>query len=155
MLRKWALVYYPELIFYMYDFDLTYEEFLKNKTQWLANTKAIIKRDYARLGKFEHPEDAVINLIEHYKKTADYNCPKEQATKEVEYCLNQYEKLQVGDYALEDDYTFPIMNTPMKVDLYLKWHCPVPCVRKYLEEHCGYKTKWYHKLFWKGKKHFL
>ena len=24
----------------------------------------------------------------------------------------------------------------------------------WLKEHCGYKTKWYHKLFWRGKKHF-
>ena len=152
MLRKWALVYYPELIFYFYDFDLTHEEFLKNKGQWMANTKAIIKRDYARLGKFEHPEDAVINLIEHYKKTTDYDCPKEQATEEVEYCLEQYDKIING--TLEDDYSFPVTNTPYEVDKKLLWICPVPCVREYLEEHCGYKTRWYHKLFWKGKKHF-
>ena len=126
MFRKWALVYYPELIFYMYDFDLSYEEFIRNKVQWLSNTKAIIKKDYARLGKFEHPEDAVINVIEHYKKTANYDCPK----------------------------AFPVINTPYKVDKKLLWICPVPCVREYLEKHCGYKTRWYHKLFWKGKKHF-
>ena len=154
MFRKWALVYYPEIIFYMYDFDLTYEEFRKNKAQWLSNTKAIIKRDYARLGKFEHPEDAVINLIEYYKKTADYDCPKEQATEEVEYCLEQYNKMING--TLEDDYSFPVMNTPFDVDKYLKWHCPVPCVREYLHNQCGVNPKWewFYKLWWHGKKHF-
>ena len=27
------------------------------------------------------------------------------------------------------------MNTPFEVDKKLLWICPVPCVRKYLEEH--------------------
>lgn len=61
-------------------------------------------------------------------------------------------KLDAG--MLEEEYTSPVMNTSFSVDKKLLWICPIPCVRKYLEEQCGYKTKWYHKLFWKGKKYF-
>ena len=151
MLRKWAIAYYPELLFYFYDFDLTYKECETNKKEWLEDEKEIIERNYAKLGDFECLDDAIENLQKHYKETANYDCPKEQATEEVEYIWDRYNK----DYdELEEHYTFPVMNTPFKVDKKLLWICPVPCVRKYLEENCGYKTKWYHKLFWKGKKHF-
>jgi hypothetical protein len=84
------------------------------------------------------------------------DCPaagytKEQAEEEAFAIIDAYEK-SARDW--EDSYTCPIMNTPFVVDDKLLWICPIPCVRKYLEEHCGYKTKWYHKLFWRGKKHF-
>lgn len=152
--RRWAMVYYPELLFYFYDIALSYNDYEKNRDKWVEKYKEDIERNYARLGKFETKSQAVSNLQYHYRKSAGYKCPLRQAKEEVDYCLKQYEKLQIGNYALEEDYTFPIMNTPFEVDLYLKWHCPVPCVRKYLEEHCGYKTRWYYKLFWRGKKHF-
>lgn len=152
--RKWAIAYYPELVFYMYRFSMNAEDYFSNREEWLETYKEHIMRDYKRLGKFKTKPEAVQNLIKHYKETADYDCPLKQAKEEVDYCLSQYEKLQAGDYALEDDYTFPVMNTPIEVDRKLLWICPVPCVRKYLEEQCGYKTRWYHKIFWRGKKHF-
>lgn len=110
-LRRWAIAYYPELLFYFYNITLTWSEYADNVKEWAEQAEKRVKKEYAKLG--------------HY-----------------------YSEL------LEDNYTFPVMNTPFNVDKKLKWICPVPCVRKYLEEHCGYKTKWYHKLFWKGKKHF-
>ena len=127
--------------------------YYESKKNWIEHEKKVIERDYAKLGEFEYMDEAIKNLQKHYSKTAHYKCPKEQAEDEVKYILRQYEKLQYD--LLEDDYTFPVMNTPFEVDKKLKWICPAPCVRKYLEEHCGYKTKWYHKLFWRGKKHFL
>jgi hypothetical protein len=58
--------------------------------------------------------------------------------------------------AIIDDYTFPVMNTPCKIDRKLKWICPVPCVREYLHKQCGVNPKWgwLYKIFWKGKKYF-
>ena len=94
-LRTWAIAYYPELLFYFYDADLTWKEYIENRDEFIRNSA-----------------------------WPDLN------------------------------YEFPVMNTPLSVDRKLKWICPVPCVRKYLQEQCGVKTRWYHKLFFKGKKHF-
>lgn len=77
--------------------------------------------------------------------------PNEQAESEAFAIIGAYNKT-AKDW--EDLYSCPIMNTPFEVDKKLLWICPVPCVRKYLEQQCGYKTRWYHKLFWRGKKHF-
>ena len=152
--RTWAIVYYPELLFYMSNFTMDFEDYVNKRNQWLENYKAHIKKDYERLGTFKAKTEAVHNLIKHYKESANYDCPLKQAKDEVDYCIKQYTKLQAGDFALEDDYSLCVMNTPLKVDRKLLWICPVPCVRKYLEKQCGYKTRWYHKLFWRGKKHF-
>ncbi len=152
--RRWAMVYYPELLFHFYDVVLSYNDYKKNRDEWMEQYKKNIERNYARLGEFKTESQAVSNLQDYYMKSAGYKCPLRQAKEEVDYCLNLYKKLQIGNYALEDDYTFPVMNTPCGVDKKLLWICPLPCVRKYLEEQCGYKTRWYHKLFWKGKKHF-
>lgn len=152
-LRKWAIAYYPELLFYFYNFDLTYEEYCKNKAQWLANEKAIIQKEYNKIGcPFETLVDSVSLLIKHYKDTANYDCTVEQATDEVDYIMDKYADMVNG--TLEDDYSFPAVNTPYKIDMKLLWICPVPCVREYLEKQCGYKTRWYHRFFWRGRKHF-
>ena len=52
----------------------------------------------------------------------------------------------------EDNYTFSIARFNHRQDKLLLWRCPIPFVREYLEKQCGYKTRWYHKLFWKGNK---
>lgn len=148
-LRKWAIVYYPELLFYFYDITTTYLEWEENCRAYVKQHIAIAKREYKKIGGIEY--NAVENLIKYYKEVANYDCPKEQAEEEAFSIIDDY-KRNARDW--EELYSCPIMNTPYDVDLYLKWHCPVPCVRKYLEEQCGYRIKWYHKLFWKGKKHF-
>lgn len=150
-LRKWALVYYPELIFYMNRLTMNYAEYCESRDMWVKQTKEDIRRDYARFrGK---TGNQIQNLIDYYKRTVDYDCPWEQAVDEYKYCEKQMQKT---DSDLEDDYTFLAMNTPMRVDRKLKWICPVPCVRKYLQNQCGVnpKREWLYKLFWKGKKHF-
>lgn len=153
-IRKWAIAYYPELLFYMTNFAMNFEDYVSKRNHWVEYYKIRIKKDYKRLGAFKTKTEAVHNLVKHYKESANYDCPLEQAKDEVDYCIKQYEKLQAGDFALEDDYSLCVMNTPFEVDKKLLWICPVPCVREYLEKQCGYKTKWYHKLFWRGKKHF-
>lgn len=148
-LRKWAIAYYPELLFYFYDITTTYQQWEDNCRAYVKQQITIAKRDYEEIGGTE--SNAVENLIKHYKKVVGYNCPLEQAQDEAFAIIDAY-KRTAADW--EELYSVPIMNTPFKVDEKLLWICPVPCVRKYLEENCGYKTKWYHKLFWKGKKHF-
>lgn len=148
-LRRWAIAYYPELLFYFYNITITYQQWEDDCESYVKQHIAIAKRDYEKIGGSRSL--AVENLIKRYKEAADYDCPREQAEEEAFAIIDAYERT-TRDW--EDLYFRPIMNTPLDVDKKLLWICPVPCVRKYLEEHCGYKTRWYHKLFWRGKKHF-
>lgn len=147
-LRRWAIAYYPELLFYFYDITMTYQQWESNCNAYAKRQIAIANRDYEKIGNARSL--AVENIIKHYKSVG-YDCPREQAEEEAFAIIDAYNKT-ARDW--EESYTCPIMNTPFDVDKKLLWICPVPCVREYLEKHCGYKTKWYHKLFWKGKKHF-
>ena len=152
-LRKWAIVYYPQLLFYFYNITLDYAKWQKKVDSWLDTTKRHIMCDIVmRLGNANNTDDAIQNLIKYYKESVNYDCPYEQAKSEVDDIFERKVLLDAG--MLEEEYTFPVMNTPLSVDRKLLWICPIPCVRKYLEEQCGYKTKWYHKLFWRGKKYF-
>lgn len=147
-LRRWAITYYPELLFYFYDITTTYQQWEDNCRAYVKQQITIAKRNYEKIGIESR---AVENLIKHYKEIADYDCPIEQAQEEAFTIIDNFHKT-ARDW--EESYTCPIMNTPLEVDKKLLWICPIPCVRKYLLEHCGYKTRWYHKLFWRGKKHF-
>lgn len=152
-LRKWAIVYYPQLLFYFYNITLDYAKWQKNVDSWLDTTKRHIMQGLAmRLGGANNNDDAIQNLIKYYKESANYDCPYEQAKSEVDDIFERKALLDAG--MLEEEYTFPVMNTPLSVDKKLLWICPIPCVRKYLEEQCGYKTRWYHKLFWRGREYF-
>ena len=149
-LRRWAIAYYPELLFYFYDIAMTPQQWESNCKSYVKSRMEIAKRDAA---KAITPDGgwSVEQLIKYYKESVDYDCPIEQAKEEVDAIYDAYYKTE-NDW--EEIYTCPVMNTPFVVDRKLLWICPVPCVREYLEEQCGYKTRWYHKLFWRGKKHF-
>jgi len=151
LLKTWAVAYYPELLFYFYDADLTYKEYTENRTAFATDSIGTAKREYMRKIYGLSKEEAIANIIKLYKEQAHYDCPIKQAQEEYEYIMDDYKKSR-DDW--EDLYEFPVMNTPLSVDRKLKWICPVPCVRKYLQEQCGVNTRWYHKLFFKGKKHF-
>ena len=152
-LRKWAIVYYPQLLFYFYNITLDYTKWQKNVDSWLDEVKRHITWDLIiRLGSINNTDDAIQNLIKYYKESVNYDCSYEQAKSEVDDIFARKMLLDAG--MLEGEYSLPVMNTPLSVDRKLLWICPISCVRKYLEEQCGYKTKWYHKLFWRGKKYF-
>ena len=108
--------------------------------------------DLVKIGNTDNIDDAIQNLTKHYKESANYDCPYEQAKSEVDAIFTRKTLLDLG--MLEEEYSFPVMNTSLNVDKKLLWICPIPCVRNYLKDQCGYKTRWYHRLFWKGKKYF-
>lgn len=152
-LRKWAIVYYPELLFYFYNIADTYSDWEERRSEFV---KASMKRasiDHNKLGDYKNRGEAIANLIEHYRITAGYNCPGEQAKDEVNYIIEAYHRPVM---VWEQKYTTPIMNTPLSVDKKLKWICPIPFVREYLHKQCGVNQKyeWLYSLFWRGKKHF-
>lgn len=149
-LRKWAIAYYPELLFYFYDITITYQQWEDDCRAYVKNNLKSSKKAYDKLGEFKTEEQAVANKLKWYKEQG-IEIPIDAVIESVRYTIESYNKI-AKDW--EELYSVPIMNTPFEVDKKLLWICPVPCVRKYLEDHCGYKTKWYHKLFWRGKKHF-
>ena len=152
-LRRWAMAYYPELLFYFYDIDIKYKDWENNVRAYVDNNMDIAKRDFKKLGPYSSKAEAEYNLKKYYKKTANYDCPTEQAIDEVNYIIEAYMR-KTAEW--EELYFHPITSTPLSVDRKLKWICPVPCVRKYLHEQCGVSQKWewLYKIFWKGKKHF-
>lgn len=148
-IRKWAIAYYPELLFYFYDITMTYQQWESNCAKYVKKQMAISKVEFEKAGN--SGALTVEGIIKYYKETADYDCPEEQAKEEHIAITSDYGK-NAKDW--EESYSCAIMSTPFNVDRKLLWICPIPCVREYLEDCCGYKTRWYHKLFWRGKKHF-
>ena len=147
-LRKWAIAYFPELLFFFYDISMTYEKWEKICHDYVLERIEISKRDYKKLGNFSSISEAKYNLKQHYLKSANYVCPTKQVISETKDIITNYSKTE-DDW--EQSFSYPITSTPFWVDRKLLWRCPLPFVRKYLEKQCGYKTKWYHKLFFKGK----
>lgn len=152
--RRWAIVYYPELVFWFGYIDLRYSDFEEMRSDYVKDSMEIAKRDHNKLGEYKDKEEAINNLIENYRITADYECSVEQAADEVEHIIESYNRTAMD---WEYKFSFPILNTPFSVDKKLKWICPIPFVRKYLHEQCGVNPKyeWFYRLFWRGKKHFL
>lgn len=152
-LVRWSICYYPKLLNYMYDWRMTYKDWDKAMNESIKSTKQIFKRELEKIGgKDVSLQDGINNLIGHYRKDADYECSYEQAKEEVEYIEYILKKVNESDDELEADYKRPVMLTSYKVDRKLLWICPLPEVRKYLYEQCGYKKhwEWLYKLFWKG-----
>ena len=153
-LVRWSICHYPELLNYMYDWRMTYKDWDKSMKDSIKTTKKINARDLKKIGgKDVSLRDGIYNLIDYYRNEADYECSYDQAKCEVEHILDIANK---SDIELEDDYSRPVMNTPCVIDRKLLWICPLPEVRKYLYEQCGYKKRWewLYKIFWKGKKEF-
>jgi len=74
--------------------------------------------------------------------------------KEIPYIhTKDYEDARF-DEEFEKECELPVTNTPIKVDRKLLWICPIGFVRDYLLNNCGYKTRWYHKIFWRGRRYF-
>ncbi len=153
-LVRWSICYYPKLLNYMYDWRMTYKDWDKAMKDSIKMTKKINARELEKIGgKDVSMRNAIYNLIDHYRKDADYECSYDQAKWEVEYILNNANK---SDDELEDDYSRPVATPTCEIDRRLLWICPIKEVRDYLHEQCGYSRRWewLYKIFWKGKKEF-
>ena len=151
--KIWCITYYPKLLLYFYDIDLTYSDFIKKREEYIDDQINITEKWYKKLGDFNNIEEAKKNYYNHYLEQG-YNCPSKQLEEEVNQVLEEIEYTR-DDW--EDKFSFAIMNCPFKIDMILKWRCPIPFVRKYLYEQCGVKkrTNWLYKLFFKGTKDFV
>ena len=148
-LRLWAMIYYPKLLLYFYSVALTIdvEEFLKYQKKCAKAAKKAYLADWVKISPDNTINGAIASLM-----AEPYNYSEKDATEEAQAMYNN-SRLSVEK--LESEESLPIMNTPFKVDRKLKWICPLPCIREYLQRQCGVKERWYYKLFWRGRKHFL
>ena len=148
-LRLWALVYYPKLFFYFYSSARTINEtdFEKDKKKYAKKVKQMYASRWREISPDGTINGAVAYLLDKCKDLT------EDGARDL--AEDAYNNSRVSVEELADTIGVTVMNTPIRVDKKLKWTCPLPCIRKYLQEQCGVKEHWYYKLFWKGKKRFL
>ena len=140
-LVRWSICHYPVLLNYFYNWRMTYEEWEESDNEYVKTTRKINERDLEKIGGKDT------------KETADYDCPYEQALSEVTSILDI---AHMDDFELAEEHSRPVLNTPISIDKKLLWLCPIPEVREYLHDQCGYKRRWewLYKIFWRGKKEF-
>ncbi len=138
--RLWCLIHNPKLLNHFYRWNMIYKEWEQWKEDVYHSHKEIYDKELKRASTIEL-------LREHYKKFG-YEPPIEQLEEEVAYVLTQVEKLKDKTTYIRN-ITLPITNFSCKEDRYLLWHCPIEEVREYLTKQCGYKERWYYKLFFK------
>lgn len=145
-LRKWAIVYYPKLLLYFYS---TY--FFVDYIKWEEDLARVAKgcKDRAKKAWKDASTDGTLECA--IAELVRRGFSQEDAAEEARALYKDYSKTLLNWY---NETKFPVMQTPFKIDKKLVWICPINCVRKYLEDNCGIKTRWYHKIFWRGKDFF-
>lgn len=138
--RLWCLIHNPKLLTHFYHWNTTQQEWSKYKENKYQYDK--------RTCDDCHPYFSNIESLKQYYSQVDIKLPLEQLEHEVEEHLQWYEKLKNKTTYIEN-VTLLIANFSCKEDKYLLWHCPIEEVREYLTKQCGYKERWYYKLFFK------
>lgn len=147
-LKKWALAYYPKLFIYMYPwaFTITQREYEGARMRRAKALQKLYKEEWSEISPNGTLNCGVAHLMEECSEWTESD-----AVEEAKYIKSRAE---MSIEELRKDIGFPVLNTPLKVDKKLKWICPLPTVRMYLQENCGVKEHWWYKLFWKGRKEF-
>lgn len=138
--RLWCLIHNPKLLKHFYHWNMTQQEWSKRK----ANKYQYDKKTCDNC----HTYYANIESLKQYYLQVDIKLPLEQLERKVEEHLQWYKKLNNKTTYIEN-ITLPITNFSCKEDRYLLWHCPIEEVREYLTKQCGYKERWYYRLFFK------
>lgn len=138
--RLWCLIHNPKLLRHFYHWNMTQQEWNK----WKEN---IYNRN-KEMNDFCMSYASTIESLQAYYKKSDYIASYEQISNEVAELLEDHKALEDKQTYIEN-ITLPVTNFSCKEDKYLLWHCPIEEVREYLIEHCGYKERWYYKLFFK------
>jgi hypothetical protein len=138
--RLWCLIHNPRLLKHFYHWNMTQQEWSKYKENKYQYDKKTCDNC--------HPYYSNIESLKQYYLQVDVELPLEQLEHEVEEHLQLYEKLKKKTTYIEN-LTLRITNFSCEEDKYLLWHCPIEEVREYLTKQCGYKERWYYKLFFK------
>lgn len=149
--RTWLIIYYPKALQYCYNnWMMDYDSYKKRLDNWINDGINASEKEYKWLGDFKKFREAIVNLQKYYKDNHGYDCPYDQAFDEAN-TLIKHHLMTEEDW--KEEYSFPIMSAPFKVDKKLKWICPLPFVRDYLHKQCGVNPKWewLYRIFWRGK----
>ena len=93
-------------------------------------------------------ENAINKMMEYYKSFDDFDINRVHPDEEVDYLRKQKERLRDKDLYISE-VELPIARFTLRQDTWLKWHCPLGFIRRYLKDNCGMKEHWYYKLFFK------
>ena len=148
--KLWVLKNNPSLSYNFYNFFLSEPEWDKWKDDLYNFDKESNDRDYKKYGIELGIEKATERFLEMYlERNHNLNGMNfKLAESEIEDIEKENRKLKNKSKFI-DSIALPICNFSFNQDLYLKWHCPIEFVRKYLKEQCGVKTRWYHKIYFK------
>lgn len=101
--------------------------------------------DKLRTSSYYEREELILWCITHEPKLL-HNIYNVFDTRKIDFDKIQRNiKKRTG----EDMPEVAIASFSLKQDRYLYWRCPLPFIREYLREQCGYKDNWFVKLFWK------
>lgn len=151
-LRTWALVNYPKLFNYFYSdvFLMDYEKFNSIKNKKAKHTQKVFKRQWEKICDLKDNKnktlDELIDIAEN--KLSKFYANRALARLEAMAIYNNY----AMDFdEIYETTSIAVMNVPTCIDKFLKWRCPIDCVRTYLHNQCGvsYKMEKFYKLFWK------
>lgn len=138
--RLWCLIHNPKLLQHFYYWNATLQEW----KQWKENAYNDCKANSNRRMQYA---STIESLQQHYNEVG-YDAPYEQLLNEVTDTLKVHESLKDKE-KFKENHPLSITNFSCKEDRYLLWHCPIEEVREYLTKQCGYKERWYYKLFFK------
>lgn len=154
-LREWFIAFYPERIGCFYNLWLSYSEFQSRYENIKANSRTGIKQFYDTYIKPYKTLDLAAHAYvdgRHFfinSNNATYMDNIKGAKDIILEMKNKYDNLE---QYLDENVSIAVTSTSFETDKILLWRCPLAFVREYLETNCGYKTKWYHKLFFKEVK---
>lgn len=138
--RLWCLIHNPKLLNHFYHWNMTQQEWEEIKDNKYQILKEIYDIEFAQRSTIE-------SLQKDYKKVG-YNPPIKQLEYEVSSFLAEFASLKDVKTYIEN-IELSIAHLSPKEDKYLLWHCPIEEVREYLTKQCGYKERWFYKLFFK------
>ena len=138
--RLWCLIHNPKLLKHFYHWNMTQQEWDNMKESVYRHNKESNDRHLIYAYSVE-------SLQEYYQERG-YDAPLVQLMAEVNGVLKVQEALKDKKSYIEN-FRIAVTNFSCKEDKYLLWHCPIKEVREYLTKQCGYKEKWYYKLFFK------
>ena len=135
-LRVWVIIHKPSLLKQMYTPFQTYEDWKDYKQKKFQNDKDNVEDFFTRFPSFKAFEEywkgmcIEITTYDYYNKLKI----KEKIEDEIKY---------------KNNISIAVANFTLKQDRWLFWRCPLPCIREYLINQCGYKERWYHRLLFK------
>lgn len=144
--RLWCIAHKPALLYHFYHWNINKKEWDEWKEYCYNSAKEINDNAHKRCCTFEKLRKYYDDIL----KDDPYclSVPDEQVRYEVKQHLEYYKELQNKKTWIEN-HKLPVTNFSCKEDKYLLWHCPIKEVREYLIDQCGYKDRWYYKLFFK------